>query len=235
MPPSKKKRPSRSASLQELDRGLAYVRELAFGLANREVAAGRRATFPPSTGGQGARTAPRARRQQRTQQNVFVVYGRNRRIRDSMFEFLRCIGLEPLEWEQLIHLSGEGSPNVASLLEQGLARAKAIVVVLTPDDEARLRQEFLENYDPEHERQLTGQARPNVLFEAGMAFASAAANTIVVQIGNTRPFTDIGGRQMLRLTNEAGSREALIKRLQWIGCDVRTARTRWRTVGDFDS
>jgi len=38
--------------------------------------------------------------------------------------------------------------------------------VFTPDDEARLKQQFVRPSDPPLEKELTGQSRPNVLFEA---------------------------------------------------------------------
>jgi hypothetical protein len=38
---------------------------------------------------------------------VFVVHGRNSALRDSMFAFLRAIGLQPLEWSQAVKATGE--------------------------------------------------------------------------------------------------------------------------------
>jgi hypothetical protein len=38
-----------------------------------------------------------------------------------------------------------------------------------PDDEARLKQGFRKSSDAAFEKKLTGQARPNVLFEASRA------------------------------------------------------------------
>src|SRR6185369_8896119 len=46
------------------------------------------------------------------------------------------------------------------------AKAAAVVVLLTADDEARLKKEFRKSSDAAFEKTLTGQARPNVLFEA---------------------------------------------------------------------
>jgi len=47
---------------------------------------------------------------------VFVVHGRNVAVRDSMFNFLRAIGLRPLEWETAVGLTAKASPYIGGLL-----------------------------------------------------------------------------------------------------------------------
>ena len=59
-----------------------------------------------------------------------------------------------------------------------------------PDDEARLNQEFRGDSDPPDETELTGQARPTVLFEVGMALGHSQERTILVELGDLRPFSD---------------------------------------------
>ena len=87
-----------------------------------------------------------------------------------MFTFLRAIGLHPIEWTEATSMAPGGSPYVGSILEAAFQQAQAIVVLFTGDDEARLRGAFSGNSDPPFEKELTPQARPNVLFEAGLAF-----------------------------------------------------------------
>ena len=41
---------------------------------------------------------------------VFVVFGRNERIRRSMFSFLRALRLEPIEWAEAVRMTGAGTP-----------------------------------------------------------------------------------------------------------------------------
>jgi predicted nucleotide-binding protein len=55
-----------------------------------------------------------------------------------------------------------------------MAKARAVLVLLSPDDEAKLRDLFISPSDGSFERELTPQARPNVLFEAGLAFGRDA-------------------------------------------------------------
>jgi len=180
-----------------------------------------------------ARKARRTKKPNRRGTTVFVVHGRNLKARDAMFTFLRSIGLKPLEWSQAIKLTREPSPYVGTILETAFREAAAIIVLLTPDDEAKLRTEFVTKKDPIHEKKLTGQARPNVLFEAGMAFGRDSNSTVLVQIGEVRPFSDIAGRHMLHMSNEATSRNELATRLANAGCNVDTAGDDWLTAGDF--
>ena len=164
---------------------------------------------------------------------VFVVHGRNTPAQEALFEFLRAIDLHPLEWSEAVGLTGKASPYVGEVLDAAFSRAHAVVVLLSPDDEARLRQPFREPNDPAHEITLTGQARPNVLFEAGMAMSWSEERTVLVQIGDVRPFSDIGGRHVLRLSDTSESRQQLAQRLANAGCPVQQSGTMWHSAGNF--
>ena len=126
---------------------------------------------------------------------VFVVHGRNEVARKTLFDFLRSIGLRPLEWSQAVASAGKGAPFIGEVLDNAFSQARAVVVLLTGDDLAMLAPTFQKSDDAETEKQPTPQARPNVLFEAGMAFGRASDRTILVQLGTLRPFSDIAGRQ----------------------------------------
>ena len=164
---------------------------------------------------------------------IFVVHGRNAPARDALFEFLRSIDLHPLEWSEAVRLTGKASPYIGEVLHAAFSRAHAVVVLMSPDDEVRLRQPFREPNDPPHETTLTGQARPNVLFEAGMAMSWSEDRTVLVQIGDLRPFSDIGGRHVLRLTDTSECRQQLAQRLANAGCPVQRDGTAWHSAGDF--
>lgn len=174
-----------------------------------------------------------AKAQQRRGTTVFVVHGRDLAARDAVFAFVRSIGLRPLEWTQALKLTKKGSPYVGEILDAAFREAAAIIVLLTPDEEARLKPAFVLSGDPKHERQLSGQARPNVLFEAGMAFGRDPNLTILVQLGDTRPFSDVGGRHVLHLSNNPASRQEFVTKLANAGCNVDTSGTDWLSAGDF--
>lgn len=75
---------------------------------------------------------------------VFVIHGRNERLRIGMFTFLRALGLEPLEWTKAMGLTGKASPYIGEVLEAAFKHAQAALVLLTPDDEARLREDLVQ-------------------------------------------------------------------------------------------
>lgn len=164
---------------------------------------------------------------------VFVVYGRNEAARKSIFEFLRAIGLNPMEWSQAIKATGEASPYIGHILDSAFSKAQAVVVLMTPDDEACLKKEFQTEHDEDYEKQPTAQARPNVLFEAGMAMGRDAKRTVLVQIGKLRPFSDIVGRHVIRINKSPDWRHDLAARLETAECAVDTSGNDWLRAGEF--
>jgi predicted nucleotide-binding protein len=165
--------------------------------------------------------------------HVFVVVGRNKKINKALFQFLRAIGLSPIEWERARSKTGKANPYIGEILEQGFKMAAAVVVLMTPDDDAKLKQEFLTDDDDAFERRLSGQARPNVLFEAGYAMGKYPDHTVLLQVGKLRPFSDISGRHVVRMTGAADSRHTLVGRLRSAGLDAKTDGTDWLSEGDF--
>jgi predicted nucleotide-binding protein len=217
-------------------------------LATIRHATGPRSSAPvsvvtPDSSASGQAQAPRSRsgrkkskpksREPRRGNSVFVVHGRNEALRHSVFSFLRSIGLQPIEWRKARSLTKSPTPYVGEILEAAFHHATAIVVVLSPDDEARLSPKFVKPHDPTYEKDLTPQARPNVLFEAGMALGKNTDSTVIVQIGETRPFSDVAGRHTLRLDNSVGARQDFVQRLADAGCNVDASGTDWHTEGDF--
>lgn len=164
---------------------------------------------------------------------VFVVHGRDRAAKDAMFTFLRAIGVKPIEWNSALAMTKKAAPFIGEILEAAFAKARAIVVLLTPDDLAQLRSDLLTPSDKPYERTLTGQARPNVLFEAGMAFVTHPGQTILVQLGTLREFSDVAGRHVVHMTNTFEKRQELATKLKNSGCDVDTTGSDWVNAGDF--
>jgi hypothetical protein len=148
-----------------------------------------------------------------------------------MFEFLRAIGLQPIEWAQARAMTGEGSPYIGTILDTAFGAAQAVVVLLTPDEITYLRSEYADDDDPE--AKPAAQARPNVLFEAGMAMGRDAKRTILVRFGQMRPFTDVVGRHAVHLDNSVAVRKELAQRLETAGCTVELSGDSWLTAGDF--
>jgi predicted nucleotide-binding protein len=165
--------------------------------------------------------------------SVFVVHGRNDRLRRSLFDFLRALGLKPLEWENAVLMTKKTNPYVGEILDDAMAKVKAVVVLFSPDDEARLKAEFQRKSDGRSERQLHGQPRANVLFEAGLALGRHPDKTILVEVGELKKFSDIAGKHVVRLTNDHVTRNDLANRLEKLGCRVDRRGTDWTSAGDF--
>jgi hypothetical protein len=133
-------------------------------------------------------------------------------------------------------MTDNASPYIGHVLDIAFSHAQAAVVLLTGDDMVRLGRRFVTPADQEFEKRLMPQARPNVLFEMGMAFGKYPERTLIVEFGSNRPFTDITGRNSLRFSDNAAIRKKIAERLKTAGCLVRTDfRSDWLTAGDFAS
>ncbi len=122
---------------------------------------------------------------------------------------------------------------VADIVDALFAQAAVVVVLLTPDDLVVLKADLRKASDPPYESVMTGQARPNVLFEAGMAFGRYPNSTVLVQVGDVKPFSDSGGRHVTRLGNDPKSRAEFVTKLRNAGCSVDDTGTDWYSEGDF--
>jgi predicted nucleotide-binding protein len=167
---------------------------------------------------------------------VFVVHGRDMDANDAMWSLLEAIGFHPLDLENdLVAYMGQGTPFVGQILDVALKRAMAVVVLITPDDMVKLHPDLLQPGEEAIERELSCQPRPNVLFEAGMAFGFNPTRTILVEIGRRRPVSDLGGRHTIRL----GTEDALVglaRRLEVAGCAVdRSTDPTWSKPDRFSS
>ena len=169
----------------------------------------------------------------RTTNQVFVVHGRDLASRDAVYAFLRALGVKPIEWNSALAMSGGAAPYVADILERAFSKARAVLVLLTPDDLVQLRSDLRSGSDKPYESVPTGQARPNVLFEAGMAFATHPAQTVLVQIGTVKEFSDVGGRHVVHMSNDFAKRQELATKLTNAGCDVDMSGSDWVRAGDF--
>lgn len=164
---------------------------------------------------------------------VFVVHGRDSRLRDDFFSFLRALSLQPIEWSEALKLTKKATPYIGEALDSAFKNAQAVIVLLTPDDEVRLSPELWKKNEDESEKTTILQARPNVLFEAGMAFGTHADRTLLVEVGQVKAFSDVAGRHVVRLSNSPDSRNDIAERLRTSGCNVSTSGNDWLKAGDF--
>jgi hypothetical protein len=165
---------------------------------------------------------------------VMVVYGRDSSASSAMFDFLRALKLDPQEWISLVHATENAAPYTGEVLDRALEIAQAVVVLFTPDDDARLRADLLLADDGPEERDLRGQPRPNVLYEAGLAMGRHPTRTVIVELGTLRGVSDLFGRHTIRLVGSAGPLHDLAERLRTAGCSVDTSGQHWRDPARFN-
>lgn len=188
-----------------------------------------------ATTGRPAKAKAKGKAKRPPGKRVWVVHGRDIKLRNALFDFIRSIGLEPLEWEHAVKATRSGAPYVGEVLDAAFRTANAVIVLLTPDDVAQLKREHWQRGEPSFEKKLTGQARPNVLFEAGIAFGTHPTRTVLVQVGEMRPFSDTAGRLVVKFHDSAPKRKELERRLAAAGCETDTSGDHWLTAGDFSS
>jgi hypothetical protein len=59
-----------------------------------------------------------------------------------------ALNLKPLEWVEAIRRTGQPTPYVGAILDVAFRDAAAVVVLMTPDDVARLRPAYSKEQDP---------------------------------------------------------------------------------------
>jgi predicted nucleotide-binding protein len=159
---------------------------------------------------------------------VMVIYGHDYEANRALFSWLRAIGLEPLEWGQLVQLSGNASPYIGQVLEQAFKNTQAVLAFFTPDEHVTGRGASLTDKNA-----WRLQARPNVLIEAGMALVTHPQRTVLVVLGGQELPSDLAGRHYIRLNSTSGPLHELANRLADAGCDVNRTGTQWLDPTNF--
>ncbi|NUP47797.1 MAG: TIR domain-containing protein [Catenulispora sp.] len=166
---------------------------------------------------------------------VFVIYGRDSKVRQEMFSFLRDLDLNPQEWEPLVNGTGSTAPFLLEVVTGGLSlgRAQAVIALMTPDDIVELHPKLRDKREAPYETTRTMQPRPNVLIELGIALGTYRDSTIIVEVGDLRPIADIAGLNVIRFDGSAGAVGKIVERLKAAGCAVNDTGSDWRRPGRF--
>jgi hypothetical protein len=165
-----------------------------------------------------------------------VAHGRDEQARQAVFAFLRALDLQPLEWGEMVKRTHQASPYTGDVVELAFRQARAVVVLFTPDEEARLHPDLWGTDEDGQERNLSERPRPNVILEAGMALMSHPKETTILEIGRVQPISNLAGRNVVRITNAgeiAPKLSALASRLAGAGCPVNTDGQDWLDTTRF--
>jgi CAP12/Pycsar effector protein, TIR domain len=158
-----------------------------------------------------------------------VIYGHDTQAKDALFDWLRAIGLQPREWNQLVTGTGAASPYIGQVLDHAFQQAQAVIALFTPDE--RVLGAAASPNDP---RAWRLQARPNVLIEAGMALTTHPDRTVLALLGPQELPSDLAGRHYIRLNHtDARPLHDLAGRLRTAGCDADTTGNDWLNPARF--
>jgi predicted nucleotide-binding protein len=188
---------------------------------------------PLATGKRLGKTKVRATKDN----SMFVVHGRDAKLNQDMYAFLSSIGIVPMEWDQAIKAAkGGANPIVGDVISQAMEKVQGVMILLSPDEEAKIRPKFASQNDKTRGHHLKGfQPRPNVIFEAGLALGAHSDKTILVQVGTVRDISDIAGKHMVHLSDSFTDRKRLADRLaSKLRFKIDLDGTTWQTIGDFD-
>lgn len=172
---------------------------------------------------------------------VFIIHGRNVAARNAVEQFVKSLALDVLDFDQVSSDLG-GSAFVGEVVLAGMQRAQGIVAVFTPDEYSALQTRFRgkKHRQERHKDEVQRwQARPNVIFEAGMAYGMDRRRTVLVTMGDdVSLFSDVGGVHIVRLTNATPGRSTLRQKLIGIGCSIDQRTDAWTDPGrsgDFEA
>jgi predicted nucleotide-binding protein len=161
------------------------------------------------------------------------VHGRDRALAPTFRDLLRAVGLEPLEWEQLVRATQTTAPFLGDVVAGAPGLAQATLVLLSPDDIVELHPGLFLGNDRLAERARSMQARPNVYFELGLAMMACPERTVVVEVGDMRQAGDLAGLNVIRFTGSLPDINKVLDRLAQAGCPVDRCGTDWMDPGRF--
>lgn len=170
-----------------------------------------------------------------TRRSVFIIQGRDSKVVAALVALLRALDLRVVTWQEATLLAGGGSDHTLDIVQAGIDNADAVIALFTPDDLGQVKREFWNERDGGVELQPSGQARQNVVFEAGWAMARKRDRVVLVNVGDVRGLSDIAGLNYVYLDGTLDSRKNLVAKLRNCKLEVRTDAEEWRTVGEFPS
>ena len=163
---------------------------------------------------------------------VFIIHGQNQNAADEMAKFVFSLGLEPLKFGEIRSRMGGGNTNIADVVVQGMSETAHVIALFTPDEFSELRPELARGKKGEELHRWQG--RPNVIFEAGIAYGRDPERVIFVKLGDVSLFTDANHVHYYKPTNDPKGHRKDLKRWLAHRCPVNDS-DQWMEVGDFES
>jgi predicted nucleotide-binding protein len=152
--------------------------------------------------------------EQETRDPIFVVHGRDSA---RKYELMRLLDRAVEPPAIILHEEANGGTMILEKFERHAQAASFAIVLLTADDEGRLR--------GDDTRPLSPRARQNVIFELGVFMALLGrAHVAVLKDPSVEGPSDINGLVYIQLDAAGAWRHALLKELRSAGITVHFGR-----------
>jgi len=201
-------------SLERIENSGFYLSDIDFKSERVDLCNSIREQYAVSAGGTGGSK----------QAGVFLVHGRDKERAKVVRDLLRCVKIEPLNWEDIVRDLNTASPSIWEVVLSGIYRAQSVVVLLTPDEKVALAEHLASSPS---ELEAAFQPRPNVLIELGIALAERRAATIVVQYPNVRKISDVQSINFVSVQGKISDIKNFLVRLETVG-NVVDWKTDWQ-------
>lgn len=138
---------------------------------------------------------------------VFILHGRDSQAQKALGDFVTVLGAEVINYSRAINPAATDT-HVMEMVERRIDSADAVIVLFTPDEYIALQPRFrVPTENPANV--LRWAPRPNVLLEAGLAWARAKKKTILVRLGPAglrfADISDLAGFHYRDLTTDQGT------------------------------
>lgn len=152
--------------------------------------------------------------------SLFLIHGRDIECISEVINLLSVAGIDVFTFDDIQSSLQSGAPFIGQVVDVGLDKCDATLALFTPDELASLQLSFRKNEDGPSD-QLRWQARPNVIFEAGLALAKHPKTTLLVTVGSdVRLFSDVEGRLVRRLDDGEETKRELLGALTQLGAEL---------------
>ena len=156
--------------------------------------------------------------------SVYII-GRDSEAANKIEAWLEEIGVKAIKLETATAWIEEGAPFAEDMLDMIFEQAKAVIFLLTGEEEVRLREDFRQSNDKDSKNESWLQPDQDRLFEAGYAFARYHERVFLVQSGRVRLLSDIAGRFIYVFEN-SDHQHALKNRLQTVTGRINSVEDR---------
>ena len=136
---------------------------------------------------------------------AFIIHGRDTDAVEELVRFLTTLGVEHLSFDDVA--SSGTALFIADIVVKGISAADVVIALFTPDEQAALYHPRTASYLGGRRGESRWQARPNVLFEAGVALGIARERTILATLGaDVELFSDVSGVHVIDLSLPSAKR-----------------------------